>query len=322
MEISLNKILITGAFGYLGSRLSKYFTKCGYNVTGLSRSVPSNYESMDPIMEEIIIGDIRDESILKIFKNKNFDYVIHLISLDHYKSEDDVNYVNSINVMPIWNLLEEFKSSGLKKFIYFSTFQVYGDVEPLEIRENNILCPKNNYALTHLLSENICNYYNNKMDTSCINIRLSNGYGSPVFNENNCWNLVVNDMCKMAYNDNKIKLLSDGTPQRDFIHVEDICKGVEKLINSNSNFDINTFNLSSGITLSMLELAHMVKQVYETRYKKNISIIFPDGSKSDNLDNYREPKKYIINNNRINKFGFHVNVSLKEGINELFQYLE
>ncbi|MDC0215452.1 LPS biosynthesis protein WbpP, partial [Candidatus Marinimicrobia bacterium] len=41
----MNKILITGAFGYLGSRLSKYFTKCGFNVTGLSRSVPSYYKS-------------------------------------------------------------------------------------------------------------------------------------------------------------------------------------------------------------------------------------------------------------------------------------
>ena len=86
MGISLNKILITGAFGYLGSRLSKYFTKCGYNVTGLSRSVPSNYESRAPIMEEIIIGDdCSNDSTATVVKKyaKKYPNFIHAITREN-----------------------------------------------------------------------------------------------------------------------------------------------------------------------------------------------------------------------------------------------
>ena len=75
--------------------------------------------------------------------------------------------------------------------------------------------PINAYGLTHLLSENICNYYNAKRETDCINVRLSNSYGSPVFNENMCWWLVVNDLCKSAFLKNKIDLLKIYTEEHE-----------------------------------------------------------------------------------------------------------
>ena len=88
----------------------------------------------------------------------------------------------------------------------------------------------NIYGLTHFLSEDICSYYNVNTETDCINVRLSNSYGSPVFMENNCWWLVINDLCKTAFSKDEIKLLSDGSPQRDFIQSSDICRAIEILI--------------------------------------------------------------------------------------------
>ena len=72
------------------------------------------------------------------------------------------------------------------------------------ITEDNSPAPLNIYGLTHFLSEDICSYYNVNTETKCINVRLSNSYGSPVFNENSCWWLVVNDLCKSAFLKNKI----------------------------------------------------------------------------------------------------------------------
>ena len=159
-------------------------------------------------------------------------------------------------------------------------------------------------------------------ETECINIRLSNSYGSPVFRENNCWWLVINDLCRIAYKENKIKLLSDGLPQRDFIHSSDICRAVGILINPATDINENTFNITSGQTLTILELAHIVKDVYVKRYKKNINIHLPNNSVSDNPHKHKSLNRYVINNKRIQNLGFHPEMSMVAGLNEIFQYLE
>ena len=315
----MNKVLITGACGYLGARLSKYLAETGYRVTALDSFDPYLYSQWTSLMEDVIIGDIRDENIISDLAEKQFDVVIHLISLDHHKSEDNPNFVSSINVMPIWNLLDKLTKNGLKKFIYFSTIHVYGDLPNKIITEDHDPIPLNAYGLTHLLSENICNYYNQKTETKCINVRLSNSYGSPVFSENNCWWLVINDLCKTAFSKNEIKLLSDGSPQRDFIHSSDICIAIEILIEAKDNFNQNIFHLASGETLTILELAHAVREVFKNRYQKEINICLPDDFIPVEI---RRCERFSINTTRINELGFQLKIPLMEGINELFDYLE
>ena len=115
----MKKILVTGACGYLGARLSKYLAENGYSITAFDSFDPSRYSQWTSLMDEVIVGDIRNEKTISKLADKKFDIVIHLISLDHHKSEDDPNLVSSINVMPTWNLLDKLTKNGLKKFIYF-----------------------------------------------------------------------------------------------------------------------------------------------------------------------------------------------------------
>jgi len=319
----MKKILITGGCGYLGARLSKYLAENGFSITAFDSFDPSGYSQWTSLMEEVIIGDIRDESIISDLAKKKFDVVIHLISLDHHKSEDNPNFVNTINVMPTWNLLNRFSESGLQKFIYFSTFQVYGKIPSKKITEDYNPSPQNNYGLTHLLSENICNYYNKITNINCINVRLSNSYGSPVFLENNCWWLVINDLCQNAFKHKKIKLLSDGTPQRDFIHGQDVCKAIEILINTRKEIKKNIFHIASGKTLTILELAYMVKDIYFRRYNNVIPVILKDNSISNDGNKIKVDNKYpIIDISRIEEMGFIPDIDLSKGIGDMFQYLE
>ena len=183
-----------------------HLAKEGYKVTTFDSIDPSSYSQWVSLMDEVVVGDIRDESTISDLADKNFDVVVHLISLDHHKSNFSPNFVSSINIMPIWNLLDKFTQNGLDRFIYFSTIHVYGKLPKKMVTEDQPTSPLNAYGLTHLLSENICNYYNKITDTKCINIRLSNSYGSPIFKENNCWWLVINDLCKTAIENNEIKL--------------------------------------------------------------------------------------------------------------------
>ena len=316
----MKKVLVTGACGYLGARLSKHLAINGYSITAFDTFDPSIYSQWTSLMDEVIVGDISAEKVISDLADKQFDVVIHLISLDHHRSEDDPNFVSSINVMPTWNLLDKLTKNGLRKFINFSTIHVYGHLPKETITEDQILRPLNAYGLTHLLSENICNYYNNKTETECINVRLANSYGSPVFKESNCWWLVINDLCRTAYEKNKIKLLSDGSPQRDFIHGDDVLRAIDILINYNSKNGINIFHIASGQTLTILELAHLVKDVYFKKYKKEIDIYFPDNSVSEYPDKFKELEKYMIDIRRIKNLGFQQKTSLESGINEIFEY--
>ena len=113
----MNKVLITGACGYVGARLCKYLAKDGYSVTAFDSYDPSAHTKWVSLMDEVIVGDIRDESTISNLAERIFDVVVHIISLDHHKSESSPNFVSSINVMPTWNLLDTFTKNGLDKFI-------------------------------------------------------------------------------------------------------------------------------------------------------------------------------------------------------------
>jgi UDP-glucose 4-epimerase len=317
----LKKVLITGACGYLGARLSKFLAEKGHKITAFDSYDPSTHNEWESLMDEIIVGDIRDETVISNLADKNFDVAIHLISLDHHKSEDDPNFVSSINVMPIWNLLDKLTKKGLEKFIYFSTIHVYGNLPNGNITEEHQPNPVNAYGLTHFLSENICNYFNNKTDTECINVRLSNSYGSPVFKENNCWWLVINDLCRSAIEKNQIRLKSDGSPQRDFIHGNDVVRAIDAFVNRKNINGNNIFHIASGETLTILELAHKVRLVYNQEYNKEIEIILPDKSISEYPDISNNIDRYRISNNRLNEIGFLQKVDLKSGIKEIIEYL-
>ena len=319
----MKKVLVTGAYGYLGARLSKFLAEKSFKVSVFGKYYPDGYNDWFSLMEEVIVGDIRDEDSIKKLAKKKFDIVIHLISLDHKRSEDKPNFVSSINVMPTWNLLDKLTKTGIEKFIYFSTIQVYGRVKDMIISEDHKPKPLNAYGLTHLLSENICSYYNENTETECVNVRLSNSYGSPVFIENNCWWLVINDFCRTSFNQKKITLTSDGTSLRDFIHIKDVCSSIEALLNSDKESKkYNTYNISSGNTLTILELAEAVKHLYESRYNQEIPIVFQYEKKLESNKKSLKYVKYCIDNSRLKDMGFSPQIDLTTGLNEVFDFLE
>lgn len=319
----MKEILITGANGYIGARLSKFLAENGYAVTVVCFPYAPKDESWKKLMKRVLIGDITSKSVLDEITSFDLDTVVHLVSLDHNQCNKlTFEQVMSVNVNPIGNLLEKLSKIPIKKFIYFSTFQVYGNIENNIISEDNSLSPTNIYGLTHLLSENICSYYNANSETNCISIRLSNSFGSPVFIENNCWWLVINELCKDAIKENNIRLKSDGSPLRNFIHSSDLCKAIKILIDSEVKTLPNIYNIASEMTFSIRELAIQVKSIFNNRYNRNIKIHLPNGRSIEEKFSNNNTKKFVIDITKIKNLGFCPSTSLEYGINELFDFLE
>jgi UDP-glucose 4-epimerase len=318
------KIIITGANGYIGARLCQFLAVKSHDIIAVCHPSIPDVDYWGKYFYKIINGDIREQRIIKQIADLKADAIIHLISLDHYDSEKDTHFVSQINVLPTWNLLKECTKTGLKKFIYFSTIHVYGKLEKaIIVNENHPIKTANIYGLTHYLSENICDHYNRNSNTNVITVRLSNSYGAPIFPENNCWWLAMNDLCKSAYKNQQIKLLSDGTPLRDFIHGNDVCQAVELLINSADRpIQESIYHISSGNTHTILELAEKIRTIYKNRYDKTIPVSTSENAEVEDFTNVGNDKRYIIDNSRLRNIGFDPCWSLDKGINELFDYME
>lgn len=316
----MDKVLIIGASGYIGARLSYLLADEGYNVTAVCFPKTPEDKIWLSKMSKVILGDITSSDFIDKITDNEYHTAIHLVSLDHKDSNKKPDYVNSINVMPVWNILEAFKQKKtLRKFLYFSTIHVYGEISSGVIEESYLPAPLNPYGLTHLMAENICNMFNNTSKMECINIRMANSYGSPYFKDNNCWWLVINDLCRQAFLEKKIVLRSDGSAWRDFIHYRDVFIAIQKLLTNNVIGKANTFHFSSGKTYSILQIAEKIRSVYKSKYKIEIPIITPEAT---NVNISALKNGYVIDNRRIRSLGFELSTDVESGINELFNYFE
>lgn len=308
------RVLVTGGSGYIGARLCLHLSNQGYAVTSLCHSKIPSDENWTTKMDRIVIGDVRDESLLIELAKYNYHTIVHLVSLDHNQSNGSPSIVSDINVTPVWSILDIFSKRGLDKFIYFSTAQTYGILQNEIVTEERNLSTQNAYGLSHQIGEVICDYYNRTSSVNCSIVRLSNSYGAPIFEENNCWWLVVNDLCKMAYTKNEITLQSDGAPLRDFIHGWDVCKGVQTIIETNELDPV--YNLSSGLTHSIMDIAIIIKNIFFKRYGTELNI------KASVSKNSSPSSKYKIDNSLLRSIGFEPDWGLEAGIHDLFDYFE
>jgi len=311
------RILISGASGYLGSRICKELKKKHY-IIALTRNPDKFNYFNEKIADEIITLKSFDNNFLEKVVDSKPEIFIHLISLDSSASNSNPLSSFDINVGNTFKLLNHLKDSKtLKKFIYFSTIHVYNS-SLKKIDELTKPNPNNFYSLTHFLSEEIINYFNKEANFKCINLRLSNSYGEPVFENENCWKLVVNELVKSANEKKIISLNGEGLTSRDFIHYSDICDAISKLIIiDNSKFNHNTYNLSSGNSLLLIELAELINKEFKGKIK-----ILINSNKSYLPSPKNLVSKITYSNERIKSLIKFNPIAVSEGIFKMIKELK
>lgn len=317
----MKSVLVVGGTGYLGGRLCQYLAAQGYQITAVGRYDPADaYPDWRAAMHRVVIGDIRERETWNAFADDRFDAIISLISLDHSQSEAPPEQVFAVNTLPSWQLLEMFAERGLQRFIYFSTQQVLGPLPAEVIDEGFSPQPRNKYGLTHLLTEQVVDFYRQTKGVTGINVRLSNGYGPPVFHANKCWQYVVMELCQMAYQDQTIRLLSDGSPLRDFVDLDDVCRSVEAMLVSDQVEPL--YHLASGKTYSILEAAHLIQQIYQQRYGIRAPVVLADGSESAGATGQTDVPRYRLSIQRLERLGIVPTQDMPVGVNAIFDYLD
>ena len=296
----MKKILLTGGLGYIGS----YFHENYSNKYEIKIIDTNFYQTNTKEGKNIVIKDIRDitkEDFIDI------DCIVHMAELSNDPLGDlNKDLTEDINHKATVKLLTLAQNASIKKFIYMSSASVYGFSEKI-MNEEDQVSPLTEYSKAKVKNELYMLKSNFNFET--IILRNSTAFG---YSKNLRLDLVVNDLTYSAYDQNKIILLSDGSPKRPLIHIHDICKFIDILINEKRNFDKEIFNVGDDkLNFSIREIAEKVSEVLNV---DDVSIGDYDSDQRSYELSFQKIKNYFPK--------FQVDFSLEKGIKNLVDSFE
>jgi UDP-glucose 4-epimerase len=305
------KILITGGLGYLGGRISDSLKRNHPESTiilGTSRKISETPNWAKAF--HIVQLNILDPASIEQAISNDIDTIIHLAALNEHDSFNNIESAWKTNTLGTQALLSVASQKQILKFIYFSTFHVYGDCQG-GITEDSPTCAHHPYAASHRAAEDMVRFYRHYKNMDTLTLRLSNGFGYPMDSGVNRWTLIFNDLCRQAMTSGKMVIKSSGKQHRDFIALHDVAAAVDHFLFKGSvKWDDGLFNLGGDRSFSILEVAKTIATVYEKKYGKAIPIQIAG------KDNGKRYSPIHFNIDKLKKTGFRLTGNIEKEIEQ------
>ena len=303
------KILVTGAGGYIGSRVCYELMK-DHDIIPIDNFYSSQTDKING--NKILNVDIRNREALE--KLLAFDCIVHLAAIsgvqDCEKNPDLAYEVNILGTLNIAYLCCKYKIP----LIFASSMAIFGDLKYFPIDENHPRNPINFYGLTKYVGmENIKLFSKNSFPAYIFII--SNVYGDHVINGKKITkNTVINKFISSVKENRDMTVYKPGTQARNFIHVKDVASAyrlaVSKIFNEKN---CQEFCLAGNESASVLEISEMIKK-YAEKHGYNSRIKFLDNPRKETL-----VKDFSVDISRIKEIGFESKYKIKEAIKEMFE---
>lgn len=280
--------VVTGGFGYAGGRIARKLLDAGAAVRISTRRDAAAI----PAWAKHGVAWGADLKRLA----EGADCLIHLAAPNEIACTEDPDAAVATTVRLTETALQAAEAAGVRRFIYLSTVHVYGPMQG-RINEDTPPNPQHPYAVAHLESERIVNAASARIDA--IVLRLSNGYGAPADTGTDRWSLLVNDLCRQAVRDHRLRLSSNGLQQRDFLPLGDVADAVRHFADTAPLANgLRLFNLSSGRSMRVLDMATLVGARAERMLGMRIGLETAEGGPPAPV----EP--LVIDNRRLRDAGF------------------
>ena len=250
----MKKIFITGGAGYVGCFLADYLISKGYFVTVYDLFIYGEnvFESKKNI--NCIKGDIRDKNLLRN-SLRGHDVVIHLACISNDPSfELNPKLGKSINLDAFEPMVKISKEEKIKRFIYASSSSVYGIKDIENVHEEIDLEPITDYSKFKAKCEKILNEYIDE-NFSGVTIRPATVCG---YSKRQRLDVIVNILTNVGFHNKEITVFG-GDQLRPNIHIKDMVRAYEKLIEADDNL-VNGQVFNAGWeNKSVNEIANTVK---------------------------------------------------------------
>lgn len=288
------KILVTGGSGFIGNHFVRNYlrnhpTDEVVNLDALTYA--GRKENLLDVEKNarysFVHGDICDPAIVEKAMSE-CDAVVHFAAESHVdRAIQNASIFLKTNVIGTHILLEAARKKNVKKFLCISTDEVYGHTLEGSFTEESTLNPRNPYAASKVGSERLAYSYSQTYGMHVIITRSSNNFGPYQFPEKMLPLFVTN-----LIQGKKVPVYGDGMNVRDWLYVEDNCKGIDLVLQKGKSGEV--YNIAGEHELPNME---MTRQVLKEMGKREEMIQFVEDRKGHD-------KRYSINANKIKELGF------------------
>jgi len=298
-------VLVTGGGGFIGRKVVSKLVRRGYQV----KVYDLVKNKVKGVYSEKIASVLDEFELPKAVRG--CDYVIHLAAMMGVE-RTDANQLEClmVNIKGTVNVLEACLKERVKKILFSSSSEVYGDKEE-PITEDSPLNPKSVYAVSKLAAEEYVKAYNKVYGLNYSIVRLFNVYG-----EDQVAEFVIPRFVRAVREKKPPQVYGTGEQIRTFCHVEDAAEGILLALFKKEG-DRQVFNIGrDSEVISMKDLACKVIEVGGLHIKPQ----FVSLANSDRTEK-REVFKRMVNIDKTRQIlGYHSSISLDEGIKMLLEY--
>lgn len=261
---NVNKIIVTGSEGFIGSHLVEKLIENGNEVTAIikynfNNSIGNlNYldkKKLDKI--NFLFCDLTDkESMNSAFKNADMIFNLAALIGIPYSYQAPRSYINT-NLLGLLNILELSRENNLKKVIHLSTSEVYGNAQTSKIDENHRLNAQSPYSASKIAADHLALSY-----FRSFNLPVSIARPFNTFGPRQSLRAIIPTIINQIINQNKQISLGNIYPKRDLTYVEDTVLGIMSVgFSENKKTDGEVFNLGTGYSISIGDLANLIGKI-------------------------------------------------------------
>lgn len=266
------RIVVTGGAGFIGSNFVRHLIANRYegledadvvvfDALTYSGTLTNLAECEGNPRFSFVHGDIRDRALVaQTFSGA--DYVVHFAAESHVdRSVRDAGIFIETNVLGTSVLLDAARENGVARFVHVSTDEVYGSIATGSWDELEPLLPNSPYAASKAASDLIVRSFHQTHHLDTVTTRCSNNYGSHQFPEKVIPLFVTNLIDGL-----NVPLYGDGLNVRDWLHVDDHCRGIALALVKGRAGEI--YNIGGGTELTNKELTLLLLEATGTDWSR------------------------------------------------------
>ncbi|HWW53853.1 MAG TPA: NAD(P)-dependent oxidoreductase [Acidimicrobiales bacterium] len=247
----MTTVLVTGAGGHIGQRLTHRLASDGIGVRALVRRELEWPDGVDQV-----VGDLVADPGVTAHLAKGADVAIHLVGAGEAALASDPDRAIADSVAACESVL----ASGVPRVVYMSTVHVYGSSLSGQavVDEATPLSPSTPYARARLACEEVLT----TSATPSVVFRLTNGIGAPQQADSAGWRVVTHELCREGATRGRLTLRTPGLQWRDFVPLVNVETALSALVRQ-PRFPVGTYNFGSGTSITVRDLAGEIQDAFE-----------------------------------------------------------
>ena len=296
------KILVTGGNGFIGHTLVRYLLNKGNEVKVIDiKPIKFTHPKLE-FVKKSVLQDIRWEM-------RDCDMIYHLAAeLGVVNSDKNPLNTLAVNIDGTVNVFRCALGTGVKKIVYTSSSEVYGEPREIPIDEDSQKSPVSIYGVSKLTAEMYAKGYVQEYGMDINPVRLFNVYGPGQGFE---W-VVPIFIQKVLINESPL-VFGDGSQVRCFTYISDVVSGMEAVMKKGTKGE--AYNIANTDQITMKELAELIIKISGKKLKPKIA-----GFGKDTRAKEREIMKRVPSVNKLKMLGLEPKVNVEEGLKKTYNW--